>query len=138
MTYEFVYSGGEIMKSEDIRRGGPAPTPPKVEKKAIVLPAKITVPVPQPRITTPSARLVVAKRPWPGDWVFYSNWAYGRGYISDSSGRDALIAWTETATPEEITYQKKRCGSYGWLTGYAAGYAAVNVLWKFIFGNPRE
>ena len=73
--------------------------------------------------------------PFPGDWVFFKNFAYHQGWTKDSSGNDALNAWAETATKEEYEYQKKRCYSYGWFIGYALGYAAVDRLWKLFFGD---
>ena len=75
------------------------------------------------------------RREWPGDWVFYSTWAYHHGLSRDSSGNDAINYWAETATPEEIEFQGKRAYSYGWFVGYALGYAAVDRLWKLFFGN---
>jgi hypothetical protein len=75
------------------------------------------------------------KRPWCGDWAFYSTWAYHHGLSNDSSGSDAINYWAETATPEEIEFQRKRCYSYGWLIGYAGGYAAMDRLWKWFFGS---
>ena len=126
------------MKADDIRRGGPASTPPKAEKEKIVLPAKIIVPATKAHLVKnlpPAAPRIVAKRPWPGDWVFASTWAYHHGWSKDSSGSDAINEWAKTATPEEIAHQTKRGKSYGWLVGYAGGYAAVNTLWKIIFGS---
>ena len=74
------------------------------------------------------------KREWPGDSCILNAWAYHHGFSSDSSGYDAICHWAETATPEEIEFQKKRAYSYGWFIGYAAGYAAVDRLWKWFFG----
>ena len=75
------------------------------------------------------------KRPFPGDWVFYQNYLYQQGLSSDSSGADAIDYWAETATPEEIEFQRKRSYSHGWILGYALGYAAVDRLWKLFFGD---
>ena len=48
---------------------------------------------------------------------------------------DAMNRWWETATEEEREQQVKRAYSYGWFIGYAAGYAAVDRLWKWFFGD---
>jgi hypothetical protein len=75
------------------------------------------------------------KIPWPGDWVFFKNFAYQQGWIKDSSGTDALNAWAETATEEEWERQRKRSYSYGWFIGWAGGYKAMDRLWKLFFGD---
>ncbi len=72
---------------------------------------------------------------WPGDWVFYSSWAYHNGLTSDSRGSDAIDHWAQDKSQEDIDAMLKRAESLGFLTGFFGTLPLWSRFWSWLLGN---
>jgi len=82
---------------------------------------------------------------YPGDHCIVSAWAYKAGLSRDRSGLDALNAWGNTATPEELDWllgpvgpngERQEDKGYAYSLGVVAGLATMPLwarFWRWLF-----